>query len=61
MFQVTYNTDTDEVILQDNATLNSTDLLDYAAIQTLLNGGVVYAVTPGEVPYESSMVAIFRY
>ncbi len=56
-----YNTDTDEVILQDDATLNSTDLLDYAAIQTLLNGGVVYAVAPGEVPDQTSLAAIFRY
>lgn len=56
-----YTTDTDEVILQDNATLNSTDLLDYAAIQTLLNGGVVYAVAPDEVPDRTSLAAVFRY
>ena len=56
-----YNTDNDEVLVQDDATLNSTDLLDYAAIQTLLNGGIVYAVAPGEIPDHTSMVAIFRY
>ena len=56
-----YNTDNDEILVQDDATLNSTDLLDYAAIQTLLNGGIVYAVAPGEIPDHTSMVAIFRY
>ena len=56
-----YNTETDEVILQDDATLSSADLLDYAAIQTLLNGGAVYAVSLDDIPDEALMVAIFRY
>jgi len=37
------------------------DLLDYAAVHTLLNGGTVYAVKPEEVPAESPIAAIFRY
>jgi len=37
------------------------DLLDAAAIQTFLNGGVVYAVEPGQVPDEAPMAAVFRY
>ncbi|RJP23931.1 MAG: hypothetical protein C4520_05215 [Candidatus Abyssobacteria bacterium SURF_5] len=37
------------------------DLLDVAAIQTVLNGGTVYAVKPEEVPGGSPLAAIFRY
>ncbi len=37
------------------------DLLDFVAVQTLLNGGVVYAVAPDEVPGESMAAAIFRF
>ncbi len=37
------------------------DLLDVAAIQTLLNNGVVYAVAPEEVPDGGPAAAIFRY
>ncbi len=37
------------------------DLLDFAALHTLLNGGTVYAVKPEEVPDETPLAAIFRY
>lgn len=37
------------------------DMLDFAAIHTLLNGGTVYAVEPEEVPSEAPAAAIFRY
>ncbi len=37
------------------------DLLNSAAIQTLLNGGEVYAVPPDEVPGEAPLAAVFRY
>jgi hypothetical protein len=37
------------------------DLLDLAAIQTLLNGGTVYAVEPEKVPDEALLAAVFRY
>lgn len=37
------------------------DLLDYAAIQTYLNGGAVYAVRPEEVPGGGSAAAILRW
>ena len=37
------------------------DLLDFVAVQTLLNGGVVYAVAPGEVPGEGMAAAIYRF
>lgn len=37
------------------------DLLDFAAVYTLLNGGTVYAVPAEEVPGEGSLAAIFRF
>jgi hypothetical protein len=38
------------------------DLLDLAAIQTLLHGGIVYAVEQKGVPdYEASLAALYRY
>jgi hypothetical protein len=56
-----YNPDTDEVTLRESANLNCADLLDFSAMQTLSNGGVVYAVAPHEVPDKAPMAAIFRY
>lgn len=37
------------------------DLLDLAAITTLLNGGTVYAVNPEDVPNGGLLAALFRY
>ena len=37
------------------------DLLNLAAIQTLLQSGAVYAVPPGEVPGGGLLAAVFRY
>jgi hypothetical protein len=37
------------------------DLLDLAAIQTILNGGIVYAVEPEQVPDHAPLAAVFRY
>ncbi|MDF5711593.1 MAG: hypothetical protein PUP90_28925 [Nostoc sp. S4] len=37
------------------------DLLDFAAIHTLLNGGQVYAVEPEKMPNGASAAAIFRF
>jgi hypothetical protein len=37
------------------------DLLDFAAAHTLLNGGTVYALEPGEIPEGACAAAIFRY
>jgi len=39
----------------------SQDLLDFAAIHTLLNSGEVHAVTPDKVPDGAALAAIFRY
>lgn len=37
------------------------DLLDLAAIQTILNGGTVYAVAPDQVPEQAPLAAVLRY
>jgi len=57
----TFDPATDEVELQENVELGNADLLDFAAIQTLSNGGTVYAVSPGEVPDGAVIAAVFRY
>ncbi|MBN2516825.1 MAG: hypothetical protein JXC33_12440 [Deltaproteobacteria bacterium] len=56
-----FDQDTDEVLLQQGATFGNTDLLDFAAVRTISNGGTVYAVNPKEVPDEAPMAAVFRY
>ena len=35
--------------------------MDFAAIHTLLNGGIVYAVAPKTVPGDAPLAAVFRY
>lgn len=37
------------------------DLLDYASVQTFLNGGTVYAVEPDKLPDAAPLAAVFRY
>ncbi len=37
------------------------DLVDFAAIQTVLKGGTVYAVGPENVPDGDAVAAVFRY
>ncbi|MEA1970712.1 MAG: hypothetical protein U9N37_03715, partial [Thermodesulfobacteriota bacterium] len=57
----TFDSVTDEVILDKDANSTNEDLLDLAAIQTIMNGGTVYAMDHGEMPEDSSLAAIFRY
>ncbi|MDQ3398492.1 MAG: hypothetical protein M3511_12135 [Deinococcota bacterium] len=56
-------TDPDEnkVQVHDDMQPGDEDLMDYAAVQTLLNGGVVYAVQPDKIPDGAPIAAIFRY
>ncbi len=47
--------------LHDEPEPGSEDLLDLAALQTLLKGGTVYAVEPETVPGDALVAALFRY
>ena len=57
----TYDVDARKLEHHDTPTPGSYDLLDFAATQTLLNGGTVYAVPDNHVPNGGSVVAIYRY
>ncbi|MGG6293352.1 hypothetical protein ACQ4M4_02920 [Leptolyngbya sp. AN02str] len=52
---------TNELQLHADAEPGDEDLLNAAAIQTLLNSGTVYALEPGQVPDDAPVAAIFRY
>jgi len=56
-----FDPDSDEIILRQEAEPGDEDLLDLAAIQTFLNGGAVYVVSPEEIPDSGQMAAVFRY
>ncbi len=56
-----YDVETDAITTHPQAEPGDEDLLDLAALQTLLNGGVVYAVKPGEAPQPDPLAAILRY
>jgi hypothetical protein len=57
----TFDPATNEVQLRQDAKPGDQDLLDTAAVQTLLNGGAVYAVEPEQMPSGESGAALFRY
>ena len=50
-----------QLLPQPELNSNSPELLNLAAIHTILNGGAVYAVPPDEVPGNGMVAAIFRY
>jgi hypothetical protein len=57
----TFDPETNTVQVHEEAEPGDEDLLDFAAVQTLLNGGTVYAVEPDKVPDEALLAAMFRY
>lgn len=52
---------TGTVIRHDQPEPEDEDLYDLAAVQTYLNGGSVYAVTPDKMPTDAPIAAVFRY
>lgn len=50
-----------ELDIHSEAEPGDDDLLNDAAIQTLLTGGTVYAVEPDKVPGQAPLAAVFRY
>jgi hypothetical protein len=57
----TFDPDTKTVRLHQEAEPGDEDLLDFATLHTLMNGGTVYAVEPGRVPDDAPVAAVFRY
>ncbi len=45
----------------DQPQLGSEDMLDFAAVHTLLHGGTVYSVEQAQMPNGSIVAALFRY
>ena len=56
-----FNPDTMTVDLHPEPQPDDQDMVDFAAVHTLLNGGTVYAVEPEKVPDEAPMAAILRF
>ncbi len=56
-----YDPETDSVRVDPEATPWNDDLLNFAAAQTLLNAGNVYAVPPDQLPSQTELAAIYRY
>lgn len=56
-----FDADNDMVHLHKQEQPGDADLLDFAAIQTFLHGGSVYAVKPQQIPDEAPLAAVFRY
>lgn len=56
-----FDADTRAVRLYPERRPGSQDLLDFAAIHTLLNSGEVHVVPPEKVPDQAPLAGIFRY
>lgn len=56
-----FDPSTGEADLHDEPEAGDGDLLDFAAVQTILNGGTVYVTDPEEVPAKADVACVFRY
>lgn len=56
-----FDPDENAVAVHEEAEPGDADLLDLAAVHTLLNSGTTYAVDADQVPGESPAAALFRY
>ena len=56
-----YDLEARQVKLNDDEQPGDSDLLDLAALHTILNGGTVYAVEKESVPGEEVVAAIYRF
>jgi hypothetical protein len=57
----TIDPDTQRVTVKTEASVHDVDLVDEAAIRTLLANGRILVVDPSEVPGEGEVAAIYRY
>jgi hypothetical protein len=56
-----FNPSTNRVQVHPEPETGDEDLMDFAALHTLLNGGTVFAVSPEQVPGDKPIAAILRY
>lgn len=56
-----YFPDREVVEMHTKPAADSEDLLDLAAVQTVVNGGMVYAVEQDALPENAPAIALFRY
>lgn len=56
-----YDRDHNRPVLHEQHHPDDQDLFDFAAIRTLLNGGMVYAVDPDAIPGGGHVAAILRF
>jgi hypothetical protein len=56
-----YDPELAEVHIHQEKQPGDRDLLDLAAMQTILNGGAVYALEPEQIPNKAPLAAVFRY
>lgn len=56
-----YDINTNSIEVHDESRNGDEDLLDFAAVQTMANGGTVYAVDPTQVPGDTPVAAVFRF
>lgn len=56
-----FDMDSKDVQLHEKIETGSEDLLDFSAIQTLLNGGTVYSLPREKMPDDKPIAAVFRY
>ncbi len=56
-----YDADNNQVIVQSEPSPENEDLLDFAAAETILNSGQVFAVPREQLPSNGDLAAILRY
>ena len=56
-----FESQTNSVPIEDNSTAENLELTDFAAINTYLQGGIVYLMPQAQMPDGESIAAIFRY
>lgn len=56
-----FDPENEAVDLHSDAETGDEDLIDFAATHTLINGGMVYALEPDQLPEQSAIAAIYRY
>lgn len=57
----TFDEEAEEAVIHESREPGDEDLLDRAALETLLNGGVVFAVKQEAMPADLPVAAVFRY